>query len=374
MKTQNLIYILPLALLLACGSESSETETATAETENELRLSPASIGNLSFSLETPEKRRMSRELLVNGQIDVPPEQRITLTLPYPGKITAIPVLPGMRVQKGALLLEIENPEFLSMQQEYLVILSDLEFAEKEYRRQQELDQEKVNARKSLEQAKNQFERLKARQAGMMQTLRLLNLDLAKIEKGELTPRARFYADQPLWVSDVKVNKGTFAAAGNSLMELVSSEHVHAELTVFEQDVPQLKKGQTFTFSVAGDTAVRHGNIYLIGRTVNTDRTIQVHGHLLEEDETLMPGTFIHATLNLPGEEMLCVPATALLHWNGKEYVFIKTGEQDFTMEEVQVLANDGNWMALPDSFSGKQIVTEGAFQLLSALKNEGEEE
>ena len=34
-----------------------------------------------------------------------------------------------------------------------------------------------------------------------------------------------------------------------VMELVNPEHLHVELSVFEKDVMQVKKGQTITFSI-----------------------------------------------------------------------------------------------------------------------------
>src|SRR5690606_31106792 len=144
----------------------------------------------------------------------------------------------------------------------------------------------------------------------------------------------------------------------------------------EKDIASIKKGQKIRFRLTGENKERLATVYLIGKAIDSDRSIQVHGHLEKEDEVLVPGSFIQAEILAEGETTSwAVPVSALQSWQGTYFYFVQTGNNVFEIKEPKSPRFSEEWLFLDDSCKGSErIVTEGAFQLLSQLKNTGEEE
>jgi len=374
MKKFSPIYILSFALL-ACGAPSSEqTPELAIKNESHIELSDASVAALNISSELAEEKNLSTQLLVTGVLDVPPEQKQSVTLSYPGKITKIPLINGMHIHKGELLYEFENPEFIRMQEQYLICKSDLELAEKNLARQQVLSEGKVNAQKEVDQAQNQVDRLKAQQYALKENLRIVNISVANIQAKTLSAKVRFYADANYWVQEVKVNKGSYAQEGAVVMDLINLDHIHLELRVFEKDIHSIEVGQKIRFKLPHENQEREGEVYLISRTVQSDRTIQVHAHLAEEDAVLLPGTFVQARITINQPAALVLPVSALQVWQGKSFVFEQLDKNNFEMIEISNPIIIDTFMVIDSSLKNRRFVANGTFQLLSSLKNAAEEE
>ncbi len=373
MKKIRTLYILTL-FLGACSSPTNEENTTISEEANHLEISKQALEAIGIEFSSPETRSLPIPLNVSGILDVPPEQKQSITLSYPGKITKIPLINGMHVHKGDLLFEIENPAFITMQEEYLIAKSNLELAEKNLARQQVLKEGKVNAEKDLDQAKNQVDRLNAQKSALIQNLRLININPAKIIASGLSAKVKFYADANYWVQQVNVNKGSYASEGSVVMELINLEHIHLELAVFEKDIHQIKIGQAIRFQLPHETQTRAAEVYLISRNVKADRTIQVHAHLEKEDNRLLPGTFVQAQIQIEQDASISLAASALQEWQGKSYLFERLGDGRFEMIEIAKPKQVGDWIRVDSTLLNRQFVSKGTFQLLSTLKNSAEEE
>ena len=125
MKTNNLVLITfsfgIIWLLQSCSSDTASADTMIQDKVKEpqaasLKLSAAQQQNLGLSTETIQQQAMGLTIFANGQIEVPPQNKSYISMPYGGYIKQIKVLDGMRVQKGQLLMTVEHPEIVSLQQ------------------------------------------------------------------------------------------------------------------------------------------------------------------------------------------------------------------------------------------------------------------
>ena len=62
----------------------------------------------------------------------------------------------MRVRKGEVLAVMEDVQFISLQQDYLLAKSKLALAEGEFQRQQGLNADKASSDKVFQQAQNEY--------------------------------------------------------------------------------------------------------------------------------------------------------------------------------------------------------------------------
>ena len=122
----SLITLTIAGIIVSCNSkiESVEIQGEHEENESRVELSQAQYEVTGIELGKLEFKEIGSELMVNGVIDVPPQNNISITMPYGGFVKNTTLLPGDAVKKGQLLVTIENPEFIQFQQDYLESLAN----------------------------------------------------------------------------------------------------------------------------------------------------------------------------------------------------------------------------------------------------------
>ncbi len=394
MKTHRLFYIIffPLAsALVSCDNnkvagEKQEEQHDEHEEENGVELTQAQSRTAGIELGKVDKKQISGTVKVNGVLDVPPQQLVSISVPLGGFVKNTSLLQGSRVKKGQVIASIENLDFIQIQQDYLEAKSQLELTETDYKRQQELAKENVNSQKTLQQSKTNFATWQAKYNALREKLKVINIDVRSLEAGQVTSSINLYSPIGGYVTQVNVNIGKFVTPTDVIFEIVDTEHLHAELIVFEKDVPKLKIGQKVRFTLANETEERMATIYLIGREINKDRTVQIHCHIDKEDTELLPGMYLSAYVETGGALVPALPDEAIVDYNGKKYIFIvsegkheegksKESRQHFIMLEIQTSNRELGFteVNVPDSLSQAEIVVKGAYALLSKMKNSEEE-
>ena len=386
-------------LLAACGSKVDETKEAETKAEETtasdvVELTTAQFKTAGIALSTVEMKQISGTFKVNGMLDIPPQQKVSISVPMGGFLRKTDLLQGKYVNKGELIAVIENPDFIQMQQDYLDAKSQLEYTKADYERQQELAKENVNAQKTVQQSKATYNSLMAKINGLREKIKVSGLSLSAVEEGTIRSAINIYAPISGYVTEVNANIGKYVTNTDVLFEIVDTKHLHAELTVFEKDVPRLKIGQTVRFTLANETKERTAKVYLIGREISTDRTVQIHCHIDDEDSQLLPGMFLKALVESGASNVTALPNEAIIDYQGEKYIFIvphdiqkkspvvkdtsAAGDNHFTMMPVQVGNSELGYteVLLPETFdvSNTQVVIKGAYALLSKMKNSEEEE
>lgn len=382
MKTNKyiILFLLPIFLMGSCGKKAPKEnpEEHHEDEENTVELNADQYKTAGIQTGKIEMKQISGTIKVNGMLDVPPQQKVSVSLPFGGFVKNTDLLQGMKVNKGQVIAKIENPDFIQVQQDYLDIESQLEFAKAEYERQTTLSAENVNSQKTLQQAKSNYYSLLAKFNGLAARLKLINISTASIKNGNFTSVVNIYSPISGYVTKVNANIGMFLNPTDVLFEIVDTKHLHAELTVFEKDIPLIKIGQKVRFTLANESDERVATVYLIGREIAEDRTVRIHCHLDDEDANLIPGTYLKAYIESGDNQVTALPDEAIVKYQGKKYMFIKAEEENhFTMVEVQTGNSENGFteITLPKEFNKEsaEVVTKGAYDLLSKMKNSEEE-
>lgn len=371
-------------LVVSCGNKPDANKATEAHDHEEeagvVELTAGQFKTVGIAYGKPENRQISGAVKVNGLLDVPPQQQVSIAVPMGGFVKQTSLLQGMRVKQGQVIAVLENLDYIQMQQDYLEVRSQLEYATKEHERQQELAKENVNALKTLQQAKATWQTLQAKENGLKQKLAVLNINLASLEKGNIQRTVNITTPISGYVTQVNVNLGQFVTPADILFRIVNTEHLHAELTVFEKDIPKLKLGQLVRFTLANETTQRTATVHLIGREISPERTVRVHCHLEQEDTQLLPGTYLQAMIETGAGNVKALPDAAVINFENKAYVFMKKPTTDssfhFNMVEVQKGNSEQGYteVTFPKDTPDADIVVTGAYDLLAKLKNSGEHE
>lgn len=379
----NIILIAATILLgVACGNKNQPevAETTTDSTSKEvIVLSSTQFNNAGIVLAKPISQNINQKIKANGKLDVPPQNLVSVSAPYGGFLKSTTLLQGMHVHKGEVIAQMEHPDYIQLQQDYIENKSTLTYLKNELDRQQELAKEEVNSKKTLQKAKTDFEVMQARVNGLRAKLELINIDVVKLEKGSMQKVVALTSPINGYVTKVNVNIGAFVMANTVLFEIVDTEHLHAEISVFEKDIHHIKIGQKVAFTLANETQERFAKVHLIGREISDDRTVRVHCHLNQEDKDLLPGMYLTAYIDVKASTNNTLPNNAFVDFEGKSYVFLLNKKLNenyaFTRVEVEKLGEENGFTAFTSTqdLNNKDIVTEGAYKLLSAMQG-GEEE
>lgn len=389
----NAIMLFLTCMLLGCGgSDESHSDEHHEEAGNTAELTAAQMRTAGIVLGKVERKQISGTIKVNGVLDAPPQQLISVSVPLGGFLKNTPLLQGSKVKKGQLIAVIENPDYIQLQQDYLEAKNEFEFAEADYERQQQLAKENVNAQKTLQQAKSNYRTWQAKRNGLLAKLKLINVNITSLDSGNISSTSNLYAPISGYVTEVNVNIGKFVNPADVLFEIVDTEHLHAELTVFEKDVPKLKIGQRVRFTLANESTERLASIYLIGREIGADRSVRIHCHIDKEDTELLPGMYLKGIVETGGGTVTALPDEAIVDYQGKKYVFIPNeedhhedgekvdtdheGGHHFTMVEIETGSSEDGFTEIVMSEiinENVRIVIKGAYSILSKIKNSEEE-
>src|SRR5690349_18470692 len=154
-KTSISIHVLAALLIFACAKEDAqqEAESKVAQDSDLIELTTEQAKIAGIRLGQVEERHISGVVNANGHLDVPPQQMVSISAPLGGFLKSTSLLQGSKVNRGQVIGVIENPDYIQLQQEYLEARNQLEYANADYTRQQELAKENVNAQKTVQQAK-----------------------------------------------------------------------------------------------------------------------------------------------------------------------------------------------------------------------------
>lgn len=370
-----LILLLMGLSLVGCGTRPSETAKTETET-NEVALSDAQLKNAAIETARPESKTLSSILKVNGVIEVPPQNMISVSVPMAGYLKSTQLLPGMHVAKGEVIAVVEDLQYIQLQQDYLTAKSRLSYNQAEYNRQRELNKTKASSDKVFELADADYQSQQAIVKGLSEKLRLLSIDPDKLTTDNISRGISLRSPIDGFVSKVNVNIGKYVNPTDILFELVNPADIHLNLTVFEKDLDKLAIGQKLLAYTNNSSKKYPCEIILIGKNLSADRSTEVHCHFEKYDHSLIPGMYMNADVSVQSTGALAVPEGAIVDYAGKQYVFEAMPGNKYQMIEVQTGIAENGYMQISSNdvnLADKTLVTKNAYTVFMKKQNKGEE-
>ncbi|MBD2721892.1 efflux RND transporter periplasmic adaptor subunit [Hymenobacter armeniacus] len=328
-------YLALFPCLVACGSKTETTAEKPAapppRAPNEVFLSKAQLQAAGIELGTFTRRDLGTEVQATGQIDVPPNHKVSITAIMGGYVQQLPVLPGQHVSRGSVLATLRNPDYLKLQQDYLQSKARIVFLQQETARQQVLNDEDVGARRKLQQATSELRTEQAAAGSLAAQLRLIGLVPERISASSIKPSVPLIAPIGGYVKAVLVNPGQFVNPQDVLIELVDRSDLHLELKVFERDIAKVKVGQDILFRAPAQGASARplpATVFLVGKAFDDDgRTVSVHAHLHDSGPdaaataALLPGQYVSARILTGRTPQRTLPEDALVPGGDISYAY-----------------------------------------------------
>jgi cobalt-zinc-cadmium efflux system membrane fusion protein len=378
--TKYVIIAIAFSILSSCGGKNTvDGSTEEAASEITVKLTDAQLKNSEIQTGKIEQRNISSLLKVNGKIEVPPQNMVSVSVPMGGYLKSTKLLAGMHISKGEVIALMEDQQYIQLQQDYLTAKARFTSIEAEYFRQMELNQSKASSDKVFQNAQTEYVSQKVLIKSLEEKLKLISINPEKLTENSISKSLNVYSPIDGFVSQVKQNIGKYVMPTDVLFELVNPADIHLTLTIFEKDLYKISIGQKiFAYNNTNPDKKYICEIILIGKDVTPERTIQVQCHFEQYDKALIPGMYMNAEVEVATNNAFVIPNDGLVRFENKQYVFIETGNKKYEMQEVltQNTENGFTQITFPDStdMSNKTFVIKGAYTLLMKMKNAEEEE
>jgi len=233
------------------------------------------------------------------------DESVELTAEAGGKITDIRFEEGSRVQKGDLLVQINDAE---LQAEKKRLEHQLQLATDRAERQKRLLAEGGVSQETYDATVNEVEVLKAD----------LALVEAQIEKKKV--RAPFSGVVGLR----QVSEGAYVTPQTAISTLQRINPIKVDFSVSEQYASLVGPGQEIAFTVRSMDRRQEGTVYATSSQINPNtRTLQLRARAPNPDGALRPGMFAEVTVTLGTiDDATVVPSFAVVPTLDGQRVFL----------------------------------------------------
>ena len=362
--------ILMMVFIVTACTKEQANKNANEQVENEnISLHTEQIEAARLKTHKVEKQLLTQKVHVNGYLETPPNQKAEVSTFVTGYISTIKVLIGEKVQKGQVLAVLKSPEYLKLQQEYLELKSQLNYAKETYERNKLLSEEKISARKDFIKSEADYFSLKARLAASSQTLTLLGARLDHLDKGKVSNHLYIVSPIQGEVSEVHTVIGQYVEPTRPIFQIVDKEHLHLELKIFENDLKAVSIGQKVEFSIPQMSDQKfEAIIYLISNVIDDkERYVRVHAHINEEKASFKIGYYVEADIITYQKEVSAVPEHSIITIDNKDFIYVVISKDSkgfqFRPVEIKTAAKGQGWVEVSNIEDGTEYVTKGAYYL-----------
>jgi cobalt-zinc-cadmium efflux system membrane fusion protein len=372
-----ILLALAAAFLNSCGGkeQTTEKESEGQKDSTVAEITQEQFNTMKMEIAPLQEREFDNMIAAAGKIDVPPRSRAKVTSFVGGYVKSISLLVGDKVTKGQALLTLESPEYIDMQQSYLETAEQIKYLKSEYERQKTLFDEKISSQKKYLEAESDYKRAKATYESLRQKLSMLRIDPSQVEQGRFSSYITVYSPISGDITAIDANVSMAISSTDVVMEIVETQAMHLELSVFEKDIFNLKIGQKVIFTVPQIGADKfEAKVSQIGKSVEgSNRVVNVYASLdADTKQKLLTGMFVEAQLVADSQNVLSVPFDAVATEESNSFLLVLESEKDgvytFRRTLVKTGRRNGDWLEIiPDDniSSGTRILTKGVYDVIS---------
>lgn len=376
---KSLIIACSVGVLFQC---SSKTEDASSGVEiqsvggnsDQVSLTQAQYDAMNMEWGNMVLKTFSEELKVQGQVKIPVEGMQDITPFFGGYVSGLKLMEGQEVRKGEVLFYLESPEFVKLQQDYLEATSQLNYLKQEFERQKTLYGEKIASQKGYLKAESDFQSTLAKSESLKKQLAMIHVNTDQLTPATIQAKVPIISPIAGFVESVFTVPGAFLPSASKAATLISTEHMHIELNIFEKDAVHIAEGQGVIFTLPDLPGNEfEAKVYVVGKSISEQRFVPVHAHLVDEsqEKKLVPGMYLEARVQLAPQEGWSLPVASVVESEGRDYVLVQSGtnDQGFILTKVEVQLGRQNEQLVeiyPNQHlnENSKILVKGAFNLL----------
>lgn len=327
-----------LIILAGCTDKAVES-TSSRERTVTVVVEPVSYSNEETRIEAVGTSRAM--------------QSVTLTPVISGEVVAVSFEPGQRVEKGALLVQLDNRnEQLALE----LARIRLEDTQKLYDRYQRTADSGAILPTVLDAAKSAYETARVEQ------------DQAQIALDDTVIRAPFSG----YVGIAEVDPGDRVEPGTVITTIDNREALLISFEVPEIMVGMLQTGDSIAISPWNEqVAIAEGDVVDIGSRIDpVTRTFTVRASVDNGSDQLRPGMSFRVRLDIKGRTFPVIPEISV-QWGAEgSHVWIVSAGQARRVAATVIQRQQGRVLVDAELADGDLVVVEGVQRMYEGVKVE----
>lgn len=369
-RSHALVAVLLCSVFALSACKKASVQEASKSDADVMRVIAPDSLQAQLQITDVASQEVSDALRVAGQIDFDEQALTRIGSSVTGRVTQIQATLGQIVDKGDTLALINSSELSGAQLSYLRARSERELHRRNMARAKTLFEADVISAAEFQRRESEFEIASAETRAAQDQLRVLGVSPKSIENlantGTIDSVASVMATIKGVVVERKVAAGQVVQASDVLFAVADLSRVWAVAQVPEQQVGQVKVGQSVSIEVpALGNEKLEGKLIYVGQTVNPEsRTVLVRTALDNKSGRLKPSMLASMLIESTPVKRLVVPATAVVRQDDTDHVFVEEADKRYRLTPVTLAAeHSGQRVVLDGLKPGMRIVSEGAFHL-----------
>jgi len=353
--------------------------------ENTVRISPERFENLGVMLGKLEAVARIPLLTAPAKVVVPPAHEYLVTASQSGLITKLNASIGDHVKQGEVLAELNSPDLLSLQRQYLKAESELQLGFLTYQRDKKLFEEGVISERRWQETRSQYNAFASEANEHRQLLEIAGMSDEEINRLKNTLRlsSRLNVLSPIsgTVMDRMGTAGSRVDMLAPLYRLANLDELWLEINIPQERADQVKVGDRVVVEHSGEESPFSAEqtnkqseefspevtatISLISQNVNPENQTVLARAIIDSKQPLIrPGQRINIQIiQAAAKPAFKVPDTAIAQNQGKSYIFIRN-QDGFRVTPVRVIGKEGEESVISGELTGsEEISVKGAVAL-----------
>ena len=253
-----------------------------------------------------------------GLVNYDPRRVTTIVSRVQGRIEDFHVGLWDKVEEGEPILELYSPDFMTAEAEYLQAMATSH------------DTTTAADMDGMTNALSEASKQKLILLGMAPQ------DIASLH----APQPTIWMRAPIGgvVMDAKAVRGSAINPGDALFTVGVLDEVWITADIYEEDAARLAIGEKLEVRVAAfPEEVFHGRISNVSPDINPNtHTLEVRSKVANPGIKLKPRMLADVTILTPSQEVVVVPATALVYDTDGYYAFVGKGNGRLLRQKVEV--------------------------------------
>lgn len=337
-----------------------------------LRLSPEGLKNIALQVEPVQRRNVEQVLEFDGRIDLPPENRATISSQLPGAIFRVLVDRGQAVKAGEILAEVASLQIQETQLSLIRAHLEAELLEGTMKRLQGLDDSQILARKRIWETENLLNAAINQRESARRTL--LNMGLTQSEISGILdtrqPLAALPLRSPIAGTVVRFDKvlGEEIKSEEPVFEIHDLSHPLVQGFLTEREAAVIHIGMPVRIRLSADEHfMAEGWIIRSARVLRDEnRTLAVWVEFDTPTKSRLQQNLlarISATVE-KGTLQLAIPRSAFVKEGTRSYVFVEKQNALLDRRYVEVGRADDRYIQVLKGLSeGERVAVQGAAEL-----------
>jgi len=331
----------------------------------QIHINPEQIENLAIKVDKVVPSQEIPLLSAPAKVVVPVDREILLSAPQPGLLTRLYVNIGDHVKTGQTLAQVNSPELVNLQQQFLTAHSELNLASSAQNRDKKLVQEGVISQKRWQETQTQYIRKAAVVNEVKQLLVIAGMSSSEINTLAKTHKLGMALGIRSPIDGIVLERlatlGSRLNMQTPLYRIADLSKLWLEINVPQERLHNIHVGDQVI--IPGSVSV--AEINLLGRSVDpNNQTVLVRAEIKGTADDLRVGQNLNVQLMQNSEVMgFKVPNTAIAYNAGNSYVFVRNSD-GFAVTQVSVVGKQNEDSLITGALTpSQQIAVEGTVAL-----------